>query len=135
MLSEDAALLAAENSWKCVMGKDKEGWLALMSEDVCVEDPIGVGPTNPTGEGVRGKAAVSEFYEKNIRDSTIEIERHESHYAGRESAHKLTLTTTLSNGVVSKVTSIFTYRVDETGLITNLRGYWKLSDMSFTQPG
>jgi steroid delta-isomerase len=134
MPSEDAALTAARNSWKCVMSHDKEGWLALMAEDVCVEDPIGVGPTNPTGEGVKGKAAMAEFYDKNIRDSSISIEAHESYYAGLESAHKLTLTTTLSNGVVSKVTSIFTYRVDDEGLITNLRGYWKLSDMTFTQP-
>lgn len=134
MLAEDAALIAAQNSWKCVMGHDKEGWLALMADDVLVEDPIGRGPTNPTGEGVRGKAAMAEFYDKNIRDSKIHIEAHESYFAGRESAHKLTLTTTLSNGVVSKVTSIFTYRLDEAGLITNLRGYWKLSDMSFTQP-
>lgn len=134
MLSEDAALVAAQNSWKAVQSHDKEGWLALMSEDVCVEDPIGTGPTNPTGEGVRGKAAMSEFYDKNIKDARIHIETHESYFVERESAHKLTLTTTLSNGVVSKVTSIFTYRIDEAGLITNLRGYWKLSDMSFTQP-
>ena len=116
------------------MSHDKEGWLALMADDVCVEDPIGQGPTNPTGEGVQDKAAMAEFYDKHIRDSQIHIETHESYHAGHESAHKLTLTTTLSNGVVSKVTSIFTYRLNEAGLITNLRGYWKLSDMSFTQP-
>ncbi len=134
MLSEDAALVAAQNSWKAVMSHDKEGWLALMSDDVCIEDPIGTGPTNPTGEGVKGKAAVSEFYDKNIAESSIEVTTHESYFVERESAHKLTLTTTLSNGVVSKVTSIFTYRLNDEGLITNLRGYWKLSDMSFTQP-
>lgn len=134
MLAADAALVAAENSWKCVMSHDKQGWLALMADDVCVEDPIGQGPTNPTGLGVRGKAALSEFYDKNIRESQIVIERHESYFAGLESAHKLTLTTTLPNGVVSQVTSIFTYRIDEAGKITNLRGYWKLSDMSFTEP-
>ncbi len=134
MLSEDAALVAAQNSWKAVMSHDKEGWLGLMSDDVCIEDPIGTGPTNPTGLGVQGKAAVAEFYDKNIAEANIEVTTHESYYAERESAHKLTLTTTLSNGVVSKVTSIFTYRLNEEGLITNLRGYWKLSDMSFTQP-
>ena len=134
MLSEDAALVAAQKSWQCVMNNDKEGWLALMSDDVCVEDPIGTGLTNPTGEGVKGKPAMADFYDKHISESKISIETHESYFVERESAHKMTLTTTLSNGVISKVTSIFTYRVDETGLITNLRGYWKLSDMSFTQP-
>ena len=134
MLADDAALVAAQNSWKAVQSHDKEGWLALMAEDVCVEDPIGQGPTNPTGEGVKGKEAVSEFYDKNIAEASIEITTHESYWVPKESAHKLTLTTTLSNGVVSKVTSIFTYRLNDDGLITNLRGYWKLSDMSFTQP-
>ncbi len=134
MLSEDAALTAAQSSWKCVMSNDKEGWLALMADDVCVEDPIGVGPTNPTGEGVKGKAAVSEFYDKNISETKIVVETHESYYVDRESAHKLTINATLSNGITSKVTSIFTYRVNDEGLITNLRGYWKLSDMTFIQP-
>ena len=134
MLAEDAALVAAQNSWKCVMSHDKEGWLSLMADDVLVEDPIGQGPTNPTGEGVRGKSALGEFYDQNIRDSQIHIETHESYHAGLESAHKLTLTTTLSNGVVSKVTSIFTYRLGEDGLITNLRGYWAMDDMKIEQP-
>ncbi len=50
------ALLAARSSWRCVMNKDKEGWLGLMADDVRVEDPIGVSPTNPNGEGIQGKA-------------------------------------------------------------------------------
>ena len=83
---------------------------------------------------LQGKPAMAEFYDKNIRDAQIVIETHESYFAGRESAHKMTLTTTLSNGIISKVTSIFTYRLNEEGLISNLRGYWKLSDMSFTHP-
>ncbi len=35
------AFLAARSSWRCVMSKDKEGWLGLMADDVRVEDPIG----------------------------------------------------------------------------------------------
>ena len=34
---------------------DKEGWLALMADDVVIEDPIGPSVTNPDGNGVRGK--------------------------------------------------------------------------------
>ena len=44
------ALGAARNSWRCVQAKDEDAWLALMADDVVFEDPIGVGPTNPTGE-------------------------------------------------------------------------------------
>ena len=45
MDTDHPALVAARNSWRCVMNKDKEAWLALMADDVCVEDPIGLAPT------------------------------------------------------------------------------------------
>ena len=134
MSEEHPALVAARNSWRCVQAHDKQGWLDLMTEDVCIEDPIGVGPTNPTGKGMRGKDEVSAFYDKNIGPSTIEIETHESHVAANESAHVLSLTTTLSNGVKSRVRGIFTYRVNDEGKLTNLRGYWHLGVMEFEQP-
>ena len=134
MSEEHPALAAARRSWQCVQTHDKRGWLDLMADDVCIEDPIGVGPTNPTGEGVRGKAAVAAFYDQNIGPSTLRIETHESHVADNESAHVMTLTTTLANGVVSRVRGIFTYRVDAAGKLTNLRGYWNLQAMEFEKP-
>jgi steroid delta-isomerase len=128
------ALAAAQNSWRCAQTRDKQGWLDLMADDVCIEDPIGESPTNPTGKGVRGKAEVSEFFDKFIAQSSIVVETHESSFAGNESAHVLTLTTTLPNGVVSKVRGIFSYRLNDEGKLTNLRGYWTLADMTFEQP-
>jgi len=91
------ALAAARNSWRCAEARDKEGWLALMADDVCIEDPIGVAVTNPSGKGMRGKAEVGEFFDKHIAPSTIVVETHESRVAGNESAHVLTLNTTLSS--------------------------------------
>jgi len=128
------ALLAARNSWRCVMSKDKEGWLALMADDVRVEDPIGVAPTNPSGEGMQGKAAVADFYEKNIAPTQITIEAKESFAAGNESAHVLNLSTAFPNGVKMRVHGIFTYRVNDGGMITNLRGFWSLEDSRVEQP-
>ena len=128
------ALEVAQNSWRCVQAHDKQGWLDLMSDDACMEDPIGIAPTNPTGKGVIGKAEVSEFYDKYIGPSTIVIEVHESRAAGNESAHVMTLDTTLSNGVRTKVRGIFTYHLNDEGKLTNLRGYWTLDNMSFEQP-
>ncbi len=136
MSEENAAIVASRNSWRCVQGHDKEGWLALMADDVCMEDPIGVAPTNPDGKGVRGKSAVSGFYDTYVGPSNIVIDVHESCASeANECAHVLTLTTTLANGVVTKVRGIFSYRVDDEGLITNLRGYWNMGAMEFTQPG
>jgi steroid delta-isomerase len=129
MTDPHPALLAARNSWRCVQAKDKAGWLALMADDVCIEDPIGVAPTNPTGKGVRGKAEVADFWEKNIAPSSIRIETHGSRTAGLESAHELTLHNAFPNGVRAAVRGYFVYRVDEQGLLTNLRGYWDMQDM------
>jgi steroid delta-isomerase len=128
------ALAAARNSWRCAEARDKEGWLALMADDVCIEDPIGVAVTNPSGKGMRGKAEVGEFFDKHIAPSTIVVETHESRVAGNESAHVLTLNTTLSNGVKTKLRGLFTYKLNDEGLLTNLRGYWTMDDMSFEHP-
>ncbi len=128
------AMIAAHNSWRCVQAKDKQGWLALMTDDVCMEDPIGVAPTNPTGKGLRGKQEVSAFYDKNMAAATIRIDTEMSRAAGSESAHVMTLTTSFDNGIKSIVKGLFTYRVDDAGLITNLRGYWTMDDMEFVRP-
>ncbi|MGH3532318.1 MAG: steroid delta-isomerase, partial [Mycobacterium sp.] len=47
------ALTASRASWRCVQARDREGWLALMADDVVIEDPIGKAITNPNGTGVR----------------------------------------------------------------------------------
>jgi steroid delta-isomerase len=83
---------------------------------------------------VRGKSEVGEFFDKFIAPSKIVVETHESSAAGNESAHVLTLNTTLTNGVVTRVRGIFTYRLDDAGKLTNLRGYWRLADMVIEQP-
>jgi steroid delta-isomerase len=129
------ALVAARNSWRCAQAKDKAGWLALMADDICVEDPIGVAPpTNPDGEGIRGKDALARFFDQNIAATDVHIEAEQSYAAGSESAHVLALTTSFPNGVVMKVRGIFTYVVNDAGLLTNLRGHWSLEDAEIHRP-
>jgi steroid delta-isomerase len=128
------ALAAARGSWRSVQARDKDAWLALMADDVVFEDPIGVGPTNPTGEGIRGKQALSAFFDRNMAPNTIRIVTHESFVAGNESAHRMTLTTTFTNGARMIVEGIFTYAVNDAGLLTNLRGYWTLADSKIEKP-
>jgi steroid delta-isomerase len=129
------ALQAARNSWACAMARDKQGWLDLMTDDILIEDPIGVGPTNPTGEGLRGKAAVGEFFEQNIAPNKLTITPEESFTAGNESAHVLTLCNEFPDGTKVIVHGVFTYRIDDHAKLTNLRGYWRLEDAKIEQPG
>ena len=133
MNAEHPAMSAARNSWRCVQENDKQGWLDLMAEGIVIEDPIGIAPTNPDGKGLQGKAAVSRFWDSHMAATDIRIEAHHSFAAGSESAHLMTLTTGFENGVRMTVRGIFTYRVDEAGKLTALRGYWSLEEADVSQ--
>jgi len=128
------ALVAARSSWRYVQAKDRASWLALLAPDICIEDPIGVGPTNPTGKGIRGLEEAKAFWDKNIAPTSIKIEAHESFAAGSESAHVMTLATSFPNGVKIIVHGIFSYRVNDAGSLTSLRGYWTLADAKIEKP-
>jgi steroid Delta-isomerase len=137
-VQQSPALTASQNSWRCVQAKDKEGWLALMADDVVIEDPIGPAVTNPDGNGVRGKEAVAAFYDATIGTTTsMKITCEETFPTGspNEIAHILLLRSEFDNGFASSVRGIFTYRVNKAGLLTNLRGYWNMDMMQFGQGG
>ncbi|MEZ5170535.1 MAG: nuclear transport factor 2 family protein [Acidimicrobiia bacterium] len=134
-MDEHPAMIAARDSWAAVQAGDKDAWLALMADDVVIEDPIGEAPTNPTGLGARGRSEVGEFFDTNIGPNRIAIDVHTSRVAGNESAHHMTLTTTLADGTKAVVTGLFAYRVNEDGLLASLRGWWGMDDMTFVAPG
>jgi len=129
------ALTASQSSWRCVHAHDKEGWLALMADDVLVEDPIGKSFTNPDGNGLRGKEAVAGFYDANIAQNELRITCEETFPSSSpvEIAHILVLRSKFPNGMISTVRGIFAYKVNEAGLLTNLRGYWNMDAMQFAK--
>jgi steroid Delta-isomerase len=136
-LEQSPVVAASEASWRCVQAGDREGWLALMADDVVIEDPIGEAVTNPDGNGVRGKAAVRAFFDANIGPNTLTVTREATFPSSSptEIAYILVLRTEFPNGFVATVRGVFTYRVDGGGLITNLRGYWNMDAMTFSEPG
>ena len=129
------ALAASQASWKCVQAGDRTGWLALMADDVLIEDPIGESVTNPDGSGIRGKVAVRAFFDQNIGPNKLTVTCEETFASSspNEIAHILVLHTKFPNGFTSTVRGVFTYRVDDAGLLTNLRGYWNMDAMTFGQ--
>lgn len=127
------AMAASEASWRCVQARDKEGWLALMADDIVIEDPIGVAITNEDGKGVRGKEAVAAFFDKNIATNNLRVECQETFPSSSELeiAHILVLHSEFEGGITSHVRGIFCYKLNEDHLVTNLRGYWRIEDMVF----
>lgn len=106
-----------------------------MTDDVVIEDPIGESVTNPDGTGVRGKDAVAAFYDANIGPNELTVTCQEAFPSSSptEIAYILVLHTKFPNGFTATVRGVFTYRVNDEGLITNLRGYWNMDAMEFGQ--
>jgi steroid Delta-isomerase len=130
---DSPALTASQSSWQCMHAHDREGWLALMTDDVVIEDPIGKSVTNPDGDGVKGKEAVGAFFDKNIAANHLAITCEETFPSSSpdEIAHILVLHSKFESGFTSEVRGVFTYKVNDAGLITNMRGYWNLDVMKF----
>ena len=133
--TQSPALTASQSSWRCVQAHDREGWLALMADDVVVEDPIGKSVTNPDGTGVKGKEGVATFYDTNIAANQLTITCEETFPSSspNEIAHILVLHSKFEGGFSSEVRGVFTYRVNDEGLINSMRGYWNLEMMTFAQ--
>lgn len=131
--TQSPALTASQSSWRCVQAHDREGWLALMADDVVVEDPIGKSVTNPDGTGVKGKEGLAAFYDKTIAANQLTITCEETFPSSSpdEIAHILLLDSKFEGGITSSVRGVFTYRVNQAGLIANMRGYWNLDMMKF----
>jgi steroid delta-isomerase len=84
---------------------------------------------------VRGKEAVAAFYDTNIatNDLSITCEQTFPSSSPHEIAHVLMLNSRFEGGLTSSVRGVFTYAVDEAGLISNMRGYWNMEAMVFSQ--
>jgi steroid delta-isomerase len=129
-IEQHPAIIASHNSWRCVQARLKDEWLSLLADDVVIEDPIGVAPSNPTGEGFRGRSEAEKFWELGPGAAeSILIQAHQSHACANQAAHVLTLRSRFPGGTLITVNGIFTYTVDEAGKISALRGYWSMDDM------
>lgn len=115
---------AAYNSIDRVQRKDKEGWLALFADDAVVQDPVGVSPLDPAGNGHRGKAAIAAFWDLVNTRNQIRFELRESYPCGDECANVGTFHITAPDGTLSLTKLAITYRVDAQGLILSLKAYW-----------
>ena len=136
-IQQSPALTASQASWRCVQSRDREGWLDLMADDVVIEDPIGESFTNPDGNGVRGKQGVGAFYDNIVEanQTTITCEETFPSSSPNEIAHILVLHFTIAGKHPASVRGVFTYRVNDAGLLTNLRGYWNMDAMKFGSQG
>jgi steroid Delta-isomerase len=115
-------------SLSAVKARDKQRWLDLFEDDATIEDPVGVSPTDPTGKGHIGKAALSAFYDTFPMDpeaGNMDFEIHNIIARGSEAAVDLTLKFVGKDGkVVGSVKALNIYKASKNGKIASLRSFW-----------
>lgn len=132
--STHPARRAAWRSIDAVARGDKRAWLDNFADDAVVEDPVGKSFIDPTGEGHRGRAAIEQFWDKNIASARPMFQLQHSICCGHECANVGTLMIQFPNGAVSKLFGVFVYRVDDAGKVVSLRTYWDPEEMQMHPP-
>lgn len=131
------AKIASLKSREYVHTHNKEAWLALFAPDGVIEDPIGPSYLDPAGNGHRTPGEREAFWDNNIANSNIEITIHQSYGAANECANHVTLdlrSTVDGKESHVRINGVFTYAVNEAGLLTALRGYWEPENVQVLLP-
>ena len=127
---EHPARLAGLNSMRNVKAKDKTAWLALFADEAVIEDPVGVSPLDPGGQGHRGKAAIGRFWDAVIAPGDIEMRVRESYPSGNECANVVSLVNRMPGGIEIGTDCVIVYRVDTQGKIVSLRAFWEFAKVA-----
>lgn len=118
----------AQASLKLVREGDRDGWLALFAEDGVVQDPVGVSPLDPTGQGHRGKAAITKFYDTVIsKNSSVKGEITEAILCGDECACTVAFQMSGPDGKPRVLRAINVYKATKDGKLASLRSFWDIS--------
>jgi steroid delta-isomerase len=124
MKMRSAAELADASMRAAVVG-DREGWLALYSEDAVLEDPVGPSAWDPEGTGHRGKRALATFWDRVIGPNRgLQFKVRERYTGGREVATVLTVSSALPDGQRVEMGMVTIHSSNDEGLIRSLRAFW-----------
>jgi len=95
-----------------------------------VQDPVGVSPFDPAGEGHKGKAAIAKFWDTVIGPSRLTIDVHKRIPSGQNAcAVHQTITNDMGKGRKTQVEMIAVYEVNPAGKITRMSAFWSWDDM------
>lgn len=127
--TEHLAIKANIQSVTLAMKGDREGWLALYTDDAVVQDPVGKSPFDASGDGHRGKAAIAKFWDTVIGPSRLTINVHKRIPSGdRVCAVLQTAINDMGKGK-TEVEMIAIYEVNDDGKIIRMSAFWSWAEM------
>ncbi len=129
MSEEHPARRAGLASQQLVLAGERDAWLALFADDAIIQDPVGPSPLDPSGQGHRGKEAITKFYDTVIAGGTVRFEVEKSYAAGNECAFVGQIITERSGLPRTVVDLVSVYRVGEDGKLISLRAFWEFDSL------
>ncbi|HEY9562557.1 MAG TPA: nuclear transport factor 2 family protein [Nocardioides sp.] len=119
--------LLSQRSYDAVSRKAKEEWLALFADDAVLSDPVGPSFFDETGNGHRGKEAISAFWEMAIAPvKRFQFTIRDSFANGNACANIGTFSTRMADGTLADTDLIAVYRANEDGLIVSMNAHWEV---------
>lgn len=120
----NAAQAAAQRSIDAVRARDKEAWVNNFADDACIEDPVGKSPLDKTGNGHRGKAAISAFWDMCIAPGKVDFRIRESYPVSDVACANVGSIVNTMGDMNIEAKGVFIYHVNAEGKVTHLRAYW-----------
>ena len=121
---EHPAALANYRSFAAVEARDRTAWLALFAADAVVQDPVGISPLDPSGEGHRGIDAIASFWDNVIAAGVQSFDVKSRIPRADQCAVFVTMHNQLGEDLSFELDMIVYYQVDSDGLIKSLRAFW-----------
>ena len=129
--SPHPARQASINSIEAVQGGDRQRWLSLWHPQGCLEDPVGVSPMDPEGNGHHGIDAIAAFWDTVIGPANLTITAHKRVASGdRACAVSMTALNDLGNGIKTSIDMIAVYETDKAGKICSMKAYWDWDELA-----
>ncbi len=126
--ARELRLRAAKKSPELADLHDREGWLALYTEDAVVEDPVGSPPCRRGAFTRPGKKDdLERFYETFIAPCSIRVEENGDLVVGDTVVRDVVLHVQLPGGGKGSIAAVLQYdlRVDAAGpKVARMRAYW-----------
>lgn len=132
--SREALLQTAKASPEIAGQHDKDGWLALYSDDAVLQDPVGTPVSHRGRRPGRLGDEVGRFYEAFIAQSGIEMVTRKDIVSGMHVFRAVDIhTTNLKTGLKMKVPANLLYEIVSRGdglAIRSMHAHWEVNRMS-----
>ena len=119
---------ASMRSYSAVAKGDLEEWLTVYAEDAVLEDPVGPSMFDEHGQGHRGHAGISAFWElaiAPIATFAFEITDSFANPGSNTCANIGRIRTSFADGSSTTTDLIMVYVVDDEGRVTSMKAYWE----------